>query len=162
MSDSIKVEVIIFWNSVRYRAGPTGFHSPVAALILSQGGYFGINPPRLHPGLPAVIPLTRPPLLVAIFNGDLSGVWVRRWAEWKQRQGILKMTAHHRPLRGAGRGQGPEAPLFCRPVGPITNSSPDARLLGYLYPNGTQYRNLYPDLEETIRYYAYVLNTCDA
>jgi len=90
--------------------GGAGFHSP------------GPAPAR---GPHALIPWTGPRLLLLIFSGDPSGVWVRRGPERGQGQGMPKKTLRPRTLSGAGRGKGPGTRVFWGPVRPVTNSRVD-------------------------------------
>ena len=86
--------------------GGAGFHSQGPALTRGLEAYFSGNPrPTPARGPPALIPWTGPHLLIPIFNGDPSGVWVGRGPERGKGQGILKKTPRPGPLSGAGRGK---------------------------------------------------------
>jgi len=90
--------------------GGAGFHSPDPALTWGREGYVSRNPrPAPVKGPPALIPWTGPRLLVRVFNGDPSGVWVGRWPERGQWQRMPNKTPRSRPLSVAGRekGRGP-------------------------------------------------------
>jgi len=94
------------------------------ALNQGRGGTFSGNPcPAPVRGPPALMPLTGPRLLPPIFNGDPSGVWVRRGPERGQGLGIPKKAPRPRPFSRVGRGKGLGAHIFEGPVRPVTNST---------------------------------------